>query len=88
MISYIKLSRNLIDCVFLLGDIKSIYCSILVCIYLAQGKSINHGTVQISLRQSSRKYLKKILKEKLSGDAACCALRFSDFKSHTKKHNK
>lgn len=44
-----NLSQHLIDCVFLLGDTKSIYCNILVCNYLAQGKSINHRTVQISL---------------------------------------
>lgn len=85
MISCGKLSRHLIDCVFLLGDTKSIYCSILVCIYLAQGKSINHRIVQISLWQSSRKYLKKILKEKLSGDTACCAVRFSGLQKAYKK---
>lgn len=55
-----------------------------MCIYLAEGKSINHETVQISWWQSSREYPKKILKEKLPGDAACCAERFLDFKRHTK----
>lgn len=44
---------------------------------MAKGKSINHKTVQISQWQSSNEYPKKILKEKLSGDTACCAERFS-----------
>lgn len=83
-----KLSRHLIDCVLFLGDTESIYYNILVCIYLAQGKSINHGIVQISWWQSSRKYLKKILKEKLCGGTACCAVRFSGLQKAYKKHNK
>lgn len=85
MISNGKLSRYLIHGVFLLGDTKSIYCSTLVCVYLAQGKSINHETVQISWWQSSRIHLKKILKEKLFGDTACCAVSFSGLQKAYKK---